>query len=228
MKNIKCILADDQKVFIESLKTYIESLDSSIEIISLVHNGKDVVEAVAELDPDIILMDVRMPQMSGVEATKIIRREYPKVKVIILSTFDDREYIDKAMEYGAAGYLLKEDIEAEELLFSIKAVAKGAVLFSPKVADKLIHREQSQVEGQNEEGEEQSKDLPFWLYSLSKKEKRILRYIMEGYENIHIAEEMYLAEQTVKNYISIIYSKMNVNSRTQAIKKAYSYRRYFS
>ncbi len=228
MKNIKCILADDQKVFIESLKTYIESLDSSIEIVSLVHNGKAVIDAVAEFKPDIILMDVRMPEMSGVEATRIIRGQYPDVKIIILSTFDDRDYIDKAMEYGAAGYLLKEDIEAEELLFSIKAVAKGAVLFSPKVADKLIHREHSEVEAEGEEGEEPNDNLPFWLYSLSNKEKRILRCIMEGYENIHIAEEMYLAEQTVKNYISIIYSKMNVNSRTQAIKKAYNYRSYFS
>ncbi len=218
MNRIKIVLADDQKVFIESLKTYLEESSRELQVIGLAANGQEAIEAVEQEQPDIVLMDVRMPIVDGVEATKVIHKKFPDVKILMLTTFDDEEYLHMALKYGAAGYLLKEDIDATELLDAIKATSSGSVLFSPHIASKLIKSEVKP--DKNNLSSEKLSTLPSWFYTLSKKERKIVKLILEGYDNKEISERMFLVEQTVKNYISIIYSKLGTHDRVQTIKKA--------
>jgi DNA-binding NarL/FixJ family response regulator len=218
MRKIRILLVDDQKIFIESLKTYLEESSREFQIVGLAADGRQALEIVERELPDIILMDVRMPIIDGVEATKEIHNKHPEVKILMLTTFDDNEYLHTALEYGAAGYLLKEDIDAYELLDAIKAALSGSVLFSPKIATKLLRPELRQ--GGGEAASTEQRDLPDWFFTLSKKERKILHLILEGYDNRDISEQMYLVEQTIKNYISIIYSKLGTHDRMQTIRKA--------
>jgi DNA-binding NarL/FixJ family response regulator len=218
MKKIRILLADDQKVFVESLKTYLEESSQELKVIGLAANGQEVIEAVERDRPDIVLMDVRMPVVDGVEATKVIHKKYPEVKIVMLTTFDDEEYLHTALNHGASGYLLKEDIDATELFDAIKATSSGSVLFSPHIASKLINPEIKP--DKNDRSSDKQSALPNWYHNLSKKERKIVKLILEGYDNKEISERMFLVEQTVKNYVSIIYSKLGTHDRVQTIKKA--------
>jgi DNA-binding NarL/FixJ family response regulator len=216
MNKIRIALADDQKIFIESLKIYLEEISDQLEVIDMAVNGREIVEIAEHKRPDLILMDVRMPVLDGVQATKEIHDKHPDIKILILTTFDDDENVHAAMKYGAAGYLLKEDIDSSVLLNAIKAVSSGSILLSPHIARKLVSKNVH-----NDEQEKNTKErIPPWFYSLSKKEKRILKLIAKGLDNREISEEMFLVEQTVKNYISIIYSKLGTRNRGQTIQKA--------
>ena len=134
MNKIRIALADDQKIFIESLKMYLEEISDQLEVIALATNGREIIEIAKQEHPDIILMDIRMPVLDGVKATCEIHNNYPDIKILILTTFDDDEDVHAAMEHGAAGYLLKEDIDSTVLLNAIKAVSSGSILFSPHIA----------------------------------------------------------------------------------------------
>jgi DNA-binding NarL/FixJ family response regulator len=216
MNKIRIALADDQKIFTESLKIYLEEISNQLEVIAMAAEGREIVEIAEHGHPDLILMDVRMPILDGVRATKEIHDKHPDIKILILTTFDDDENVHAAMKYGAAGYLLKEDIDSSVLLNAIKAVSSGSILLSPHIARKLVRKD---VHNGGQEKNNKEK-IPPWFYSLSKKEKRILKLIAKGLDNREISEEMFLVEQTVKNYISIIYSKLGTRNRGQTIQKA--------
>jgi DNA-binding NarL/FixJ family response regulator len=208
MKPIRLMFVDDQKIFIESLTEILKKVDRSINVVSAAYNGRDAVEMLPRCAPDVVIMDIRMPVMNGVEAVKLIHREHPEVKVIMLTTYDDDEYVKDALKFGASGYLLK-DIPIEDLVAQIKSVCTGNVApLSQSVLEKLAHNM----------GEAELASPPEWLDTLSRTERRILKLMVEGFDNQEIAARVFLAEQTVRNYVHRIYEKMQVENRAQAIR----------
>ena len=208
MSRIKVLIADDQMLFAESLKLVLEQRAENIEDIEIVNNGTDAVKAADSFRPDIILMDIHMPVMNGIEASKIIKEKYPETKIIILTMDTADEYINDVLANDAEGYMLK-DIPTNELILAINAVYEGSVLISPVIAKKLV----KQI---NSKGEDK-KENPRWINELSKREREVLSLISEGFDNIEIAEKLYIAEQTVKNYVSVIYTKLGTHNRYSAM-----------
>ena len=225
-ERIRILLADDQVLFVESLRTVLETRAQDFEVVGVAFSGREAIQLVMEKHPDIILMDVRMPEMDGVEATKIIHETYPDVHVLMLTTFDDDEYVVEALNHGAAGYVLK-DMPPAELIVSLRAVCKGSIIISPQVANKLLRIREG--EGKQEDGAEARPRPPdgSFLRYLSRREIEILRLIGTGADNAHIARKLSIAEQTVKNHVSVIYSKLHVHNRMQAMKLANSLKEYF-
>lgn len=218
MSSVRLILADDQVLFVESLRIVLETRASNLEVVGIAHDGKETIRLVHELNPDVVLMDVRMPVMDGVEATKKIRNEYPNVKIIMLTTFDDDEYVSEAIRWGAVGYILK-NIPPYQLINSIQAVLEGGGFFlSPSIAERLANTK-SAAEDEEEEESSNAEVAAEWLNEITPREKELLRLLVQGYDNQRIAEELFLAEQTVKNRVSAIYSKLNVHNRLDAIRK---------
>lgn len=216
MKSLRIMIVDDQVLFAESLKRVIENDIPDFSVVRIAHNGS---EALAHIQnnaaPDLILMDVRMPEMNGVEATKAIKEAFPHVKIIMLTTFDDDEYVHQAVKYGASGYLLK-DISPADLILSIRAVMTGSVLLSPSVVSKLVDLRADKETGALQDGGNA-------FLSLNKREKEVFAQLSKGLDNREIAEALFLGQQTVKNYISSIYAKLNVRNRMQAMYLASKY-----
>jgi DNA-binding NarL/FixJ family response regulator len=210
---IKIVLVDDQTLFVESLKTVLETRADDLQVVGVANDGNRAVEVVAENSPDIVLMDVRMPVMNGVESTKLIKESYPDTRVLMLTTFDDDQYVIEALRLGAVGYLLK-NMPPAELISAIRAVYEGGVLISPQVANKLVglltNPQSKAGEGHDDER------VGSLVNQLSSREKEILQLMAEGLDNKEIAGKLYIAEQTVKNYVSVIYSKLGVRDRVQA------------
>lgn len=224
MEKIRLLLVDDQKLITESFKVLLETECEDMEVVGTAHDGAEAVEMAARLAPRIILMDVRMPGMDGVEATRLIMKGDPGIKVIMLTTFDDDDFVAAAIRHGAAGYLLK-DISTHELVDSIRSVHGGAVLLSRKAAEAmasgrggpLVGRPAGPASG----GEERRRGPdPRILDELSPRELAILKLIARGLENKEIAAELSMAEQTAKNSASRIYQKLGVESRSEARKLA--------
>ncbi|HVP18269.1 MAG TPA: response regulator transcription factor [Spirochaetia bacterium] len=226
-RKTRILLADDQVLFVESLRTVLETRAEDFDVVGVAFTGREAIQLVMETHPDIILMDVRMPEVDGVEATKIIHQTYPDVHVLMLTTFDDDEYVVEALNHGAAGYVLK-DMAPADLIVSLRAVSKGSVIISPQVANKLLRIREG--DGKQEDGPEtRPRPLPdgSFLRYLSKREIEILRLIGTGADNVRIARKLSIAEQTVKNHVSVIYSKLHVHNRMQAMKLANSLKEYF-
>lgn len=213
METVKIILVDDQQLFVESLKTVIEARSENIEVVGIGYNGEEAVRLVRALRPHIVLMDVRMPVMDGVEATKIICRKFPDTQVIMLTTYDDEVYVHDALSKGAVGYLLKET-QPSNLIMSILAVKEGSVLISPLVAKKLV--KQLDNPAQFSAAAETAGQTP-WLDDLTKREKEVLLLLAKGHTNKTIAEELFIEEQTVRNHVSMIYSKIGVHDRIEVM-----------
>lgn len=211
MSKIRILLVDDQILFAESLKTVLETRGDNLEVVSIASNGKEAVKMAEIYKPDLILMDIRMPEMNGVAATKAIREKDTEVIIIMLTTFDDDEYIHDALEYGATGFLLKNTPPAE-LISSIYAARNGLVLISPSVAKHLTSGMGNSIK--NKKLLEKS---PEWLLKLSKRERQVLKLLANGLDNKEIAETLFIAEQTVKNHVSLIYSKIGTHDRREAI-----------
>jgi DNA-binding NarL/FixJ family response regulator len=211
----KIIIADDHVLFADSLKIVISMRSRDMEVVGIAYDGEEAIELVEKLTPDIVLMDVRMPKIDGVEATRIIRERHSTIKIMMLTTFNDDKYVYEAMRNGAEAYLLK-DISPDELIASIRATLNGTILISPAVASKVISQgyAASQQSSQDKAGEQAT---PRHLFS--ERERQILKLIAEGLDNRSIAETLFLAEQTVKNRISDIYSRLGVHNRVQAIRK---------
>jgi DNA-binding NarL/FixJ family response regulator len=203
---IRVLLVDDQDLIREGLRTLLEA-KPDLTIIGDVANGQQAVEQTAILCPDVVLMDIRMPIMDGVAATKIIAQDYPKAKVLVLTTFDDDEYVSKAMQHGAKGYLLKHT-RSEELAQAIRAVHQGFTQMGPGLFEKAIAYAQSTPLP--------AKTLPPELAELTPREREVLCLIADGASNREIARSLYISERTVKNHVTSILSRLNLRDRTQA------------
>jgi DNA-binding NarL/FixJ family response regulator len=215
----RILLADDQVIFTQSLKTWISNYIDDIEVVGIAHDGQEAVKMTEELRPQVVVMDVYMPVMNGVEATKRIIAAFPDIKIIILSTYDEDEMVREAIHGGAAGYLLKH-ISPTELILCIRALETGQFQISPEAAKHLI-REQYVEEKERSDDESLNPESKFkWYRNLNKREREIFALLATGYDNAKIASMLYLSERTVRNQISIIYSKLEVKDRFEIIRLA--------
>jgi len=215
----KILLTDDQILFAKSLETFLKNYADDMEVIGIAENGRKAVQFVQNKKPDVILMDVRMPEMDGVEAVQIIHQEFPQIKIIMISTYDDDELVRNALRAGANGYLLK-DISPTELIISIRALNSGQVQISPALAQKLIQTTYIEDVDQTKL-DDQSLNKKFeWLKTLTKREREIFSLIATGHDNNDIAQRLGTATQTVRNQVSAIYSKLGVKDRFEIIRLA--------
>lgn len=205
---IKVLIADDQELIRESLKIVLSSY-KDIEVVGAVADGAEVLESLKKSQPDVILMDIRMPKMDGVLCTKEVKENYPHIKIIILTTFDDDDFIFKALQYGASGYILK-GISMENLHQAIVTVNKGNAMINPDVATKVV-KLFSQMAQSNSAIQVQEKSVE----NISKAEWKIIQQIGFGLSNKEIAAKLFLSEGTIRNYLSTILSKLNLRDRTQ-------------
>ena len=205
---IKIIIADDQELIRQSLKIVL-SANKDMEVIDTAADGRAVIQSVRQQQPDVILMDIRMPEIDGVQCTKIIKENYPNVKIIVLTTFDDAEYVFNALKYGASGYLLK-DVSMQKLAEAIRTAVNGQAIINPDIATKVVRlfSKMAQCNFIIPTGKEK-------LDNLSKIEKQITGQVGRGLSNKEIAKKLVLSEGTVRNYISGILSKLNLRDRTQ-------------
>ena len=208
MTRIRVLLVDDQRLMREGLRTLLD-LEPDIEVVGEAGNGAEGLAAHAALRPDVTLMDVRMPEMDGVAATRRILAGDPAARVIILTTFDDDEYVFEGLRAGALGYLLK-DVGIAELAEAIRTVMRGGVLIEPSVARKVV------AELARLRPPEAPSSGPALVEPLSERELEILRLVAAGLTNRDIAQRLYLAEGTVKNYVTNILDKIGARDRTQA------------
>lgn len=212
---IKVLLVDDQVLFVESLKTVLNTRAEDLSVVGVANDGQAALALALQEQPDVVLMG--LPVMDGVESTRLIREKLPGTRVLILTTFDDDEYVIEALRLGAVGYILK-DIPPEELISAIRTVHEGGVLIAPKVAAKIAEKSAGAQDGGKSRATGDAP--PQWLQELSPREKEVLRLLAEGYDNREIAARLYLAEQTVKNHVSALYDKMGVKDRIHAIRMA--------
>lgn len=208
---IHLFIVDDQAIVRHGLKRLLE-IQEDLIVVGDAENGKETLLSLASLEqdlklPDVVLLDVRMPIMDGVATTKQLIQQYPKIKILILTTFDDDEYISRAMNYGAKGYLLK-DSPPEDLAMAIRVVNQGNTYMGSGLIEKILNSS-SPVETISE-------DISSQLAELSPREKEVLNLISQGLNNREIAVELYISEKTVKNHITSILSKLNLRDRTQA------------
>ncbi len=216
---IKVLLVDDQSLIRQGLRALLE-LEPDIEIVGEAENGEQAINLVAELQPDVILLDIRMPIMDGVAATREIQKHFAKTKILVLTTFDDDEYVSAAMQNGAMGYLLK-DTPSEELAVAIRAVHKGYTQLGPGIVKKLL-TQFSHV------APSQSLPVPSSLGELTPREKEVLQLIATGASNREIAHQLYISEGTVKNHVTNILNRLNLRDRTQAAIWANTYLSYLN
>lgn len=205
---VKILIADDQQLIRESLKIILDT-NPDFKVISLVSNGAEVLTYIEQEKPDVILMDVRMPQMDGVETTKIVKEKYPEIKVIILTTFDDDEYIYHAIKYGASGYLLK-GCSLEELSRAICSVLQGGAMFNPGVAAKMAKFFSQMANHSSPVENVVDASLPF-----NETEWKIIEQVGNGFSNKEIASSLKFSEGTIRNYLSTILDKLELRDRTQ-------------
>lgn len=208
---IRILLVDDQRLMREGLRILLD-LEPDLEVVGEVGDGRAAVEIFPELRPDVTLMDIRMPELDGVEATRRILTRHPEARVIILTTFDDDEYVFEGIRAGALGYLLKA-ASGEELAAAIRTVAKGGALIEPSVARRVM-AEFARLSHPSERTQEKLLD------PLSEREIEVLKLLAQGFTNREIADRLYLAEGTVKNYVSSLMQKLSVRDRTQAALRA--------
>lgn len=219
---LKLLLVDDQDLIRESLHIVL-GMDPDIEVVGLAENGQVAVNLCTEVQPDVVLMDIHMPTMDGVEATRQIKAAWPHIRVIILTTFQEISYVVDALSAGAEGYLLKA-IHPKDLATGIKWVHQGGTLIPHDIAKMLVQQARSGVDksgGASSSSEDKEDSVRAETYGLSERELQVLHSIADGLNNREIAEKLFLSEGTVKNYISNIYSKMDVRDRVQASKKAH-------
>lgn len=205
---IKVLIADDQELIRQSLQIVLNTKED-IQVTDTVSNGQEVIQSIRKNAPDVILMDIRMPKMDGVQCTKIIKENHPEIKIIILTTFDDDEFVYNALKFGASGYLLK-GVSMDELVEAIHTVYSGRAMINPDIATKVVKLFSQmakadfsiQVEERNEK-------------ELTKTEWKIIEQVEFGASNKEVAENLSLSEGTVRNYLSTILNKLGLRDRTQ-------------
>jgi DNA-binding NarL/FixJ family response regulator len=208
--SIRVLVVDDQELvragFIMILHT-----DADISVVGEAANGSEAVAAVEKLRPDVVLMDIRMPIMDGLEATRILKARSPDLRVLILTTFDPDEYVYNALKAGASGFVLK-DIPPNELLAAVRVIARGEGLLAPSITQRLIARFADSLSPP-----QASKELE----RLTDREAEVLRLIAKGLSNSEIAEELYLSPTTIKSHVAGVLAKLEVRDRVQAVVFAY-------
>lgn len=204
---IKVLLVDDQKILTEGLKMIL-GREKDIKICGVANGGKEAYELCKWSKPDIVLMDIKMPGINGAEATKLIKKDFPETKVIILTTFNDDEYIYEALKNGASGYILK-DATPQEIANALRTVYNGGALIQPEVAVKVLNKFSEMAK------DKQPKNIDSRVELLTSREKEICRLVGEGKNNKEISKELYLSEGTVKNHITKILYKLELRDRTQ-------------
>jgi DNA-binding NarL/FixJ family response regulator len=220
---IRIVLVDDQKLLRQGIQTLLE-LEDDLRVVGTATNGREALEVVASARPDVVLMDIRMPHMDGVAATRELLKTAPGLGVIILTTFDDDEYVFEGLKAGARGYMLK-DTSAEEIVAAVRAVAAGAALIQPSIARKVVAEFSRLAAGQGERGPQAAPghtpdESPPPAESLTERERAVLRALAAGLSNREIAERLVITEGTVKNHVSSLLAKLGVRDRTQAVLKA--------
>lgn len=222
MSHIKVLIVDDQELFARGLEIILRGhARDEITVVGVASDGREALRRVESLAPDVVLMDVRMPGMDGVEATRQIHERHPEVKVLILTTFDDDQYVSDALSGGATGYILK-NVKPEELVTSIRAVHAGNLSVSPAVATRLVRHAQEGLQRSAQRPIEYQGEINFLrsqFESLRGREVEILHLMLQDYDNREIAQRLYIAEQTVKNYVTAIYAKLGVTDRVHAKQK---------
>lgn len=208
---INLIIVDDQEIVREGLKMIL-SLNEEINCIGEASNGKELIEALKKLSPDVILTDVRMPVMDGIATTKFVKENYPHIKIIILTTFNEDEYIFEGLKQGADGYILK-DSGSKEIINSIKTALGGSILLNPKVTEKVVKA----LNGINVQKTNQNEEKDRLLKTLTPRELEVAKHLMSGKSNKAISEALFVTEGTIKNYVSKILEKLQVNSRTELV-----------
>ena len=215
---INLVLIDDHKLFREGIKKILD-FESDFRVVAEGDDGSDVLTLVEEYEPDIVLMDINMPEMNGVEATAELIKQYPNVFVIILSIHDDESYVTHALKTGARGYLLKE-MDSDSLIEAIKVVHDGGSYLHPKVTHNLVQEFRRLSKEKDSFSSEQRIQYEKPLHILTKRECQVLQLMAEGNSNRAISKALYISEKTVKNHVSNILQKMKVNDRTQAVVEA--------
>lgn len=203
MTDIKVMVADDHSLVRQGIKKVLE-LEPTIRVIGETTNGKDTISLAKKLQPDIILMDINMPQINGIEATKIIKKEMPHIKVLVLTIHDDEEYVYETVRSGASGYLLK-DVDPGKLVESILRIYEGKSIIHHSVAAKLM-----------QEFNRLSNPAKDAAVDLTSREQDVLKLIAQGCSNKEIASKLFISEKTVKNHVYNIFRKIDVSDRTQA------------
>ncbi len=222
-ERIRVVIVDDQRLLREGFRKLIE-LEPDLEVVGMAADGEEALIIVERLHaghtaPDVVLMDVRMPRLDGIAATRAFKERWPAIRIVILTTFDDRELIHAGLQAGALGYILK-DITAEQLTATIRVVAQGQVLLHPDVASKVFASFSSSTESAMTAP---ATPLPVGgneLSQLTEREREILALLARGASNREISETLYIAGGTVKNHLSNILGKLGVRDRTQAALKA--------
>ena len=208
---VRVLICDDQDVVCEGLCAILKTA-SGLQVVGVAHDGAEALELVPQVQPDLVLMDLKMPGMNGIQATRHIRTQYPQVRVLVLTTYDADEWVFDAIRSGAAGYLLK-DTPRDQLVEAIKGTASGKTHVDPNVAGKLF----AQVAQAPAAVDTLVADV------LSEREREVLGLLARGLSNADIAARLCLSEGTVRNYVSSIFSKLDVSDRTQAAVLAIRY-----
>ena len=220
MENIKVLIADDQGLIRESLSIVL-NMEEGLTIVGQAEDGNKAIQLCEEFEPDVVLMDINMPHLDGVSATKLIKEKWPDIKVIILTSYQDVDYVVRALSNGAEGYLLKT-LHPRSLASSIRLVHSGGTLVTKEMAASLIkghiHKTDDATVPKNQHGVQKLNTL----YGLSEREVEVLKLLALGLRNNEISERLFLSLGTVKNYISNIYAKLEVKGRREAANKAKS------
>jgi DNA-binding NarL/FixJ family response regulator len=199
---IRVLIADDHHVVRRGLLFFLKT-QKDMDVVGEATNGREAVELTAELRPDVVLMDLVMPIMDGIQATKKIKSQYPQTQVLMLTSFSDRDHVIPAIEAGASGYQLK-DIEPDDLVEAIRKLMRGENTLHPQATSQLMKESEPQIE------------LPHKLYPLTPREQDVLSELTKGKSNKEIASSLFVTEKTVKTHISNMFSKLLVQDRTQA------------
>jgi two-component system NarL family response regulator len=205
---IRVLIADDQALFRRGLYVVLGTEDH-IEVVAEAENGEEAIQKAQELAPDVVLMDVRMPRVNGIEAARAIRSEVPTTKILMLTVSDEEDDLFEAVKAGANGYLLKE-ISVEEVAEAIRAVVQGQSLISPSMASKLLN----EFNAMSKRAEEKQQ---FPAPALTARELEVLKLVAKGMSNREIADELYISENTVKNHVRNILEKLHLHSRMEAV-----------
>ena len=207
MNKIRVLIADDHQVVREGLSAILKTKED-VDVVGVAKDGMEAVEKARQLLPDVVLMDISMPRMNGVEATREIRRENPHIGVVVLTMYAEEEYIFDLVKAGATGYLLK-DADSAQIVKAIRAIAEGESLIHPSVASKILNEFSLLAEGKGRKPGRLEHDL-------TDREITVLKRVAEGKTNKEIANALDLSEKTVKNHVRNIFHKLHVYDRTQA------------